>query len=361
MRQLSIDQFLEMAERNNPVIAAMLREKEMSNQNPTVMSLPELGKNAKALKKANYQLNESEAEKYCCAISYEVMDDPVIDPTTLQLAIDPNASEQFLNYHDVPRYERKSLEKLIGLDGTGKSPNTRIIFTAAQLVPDTALRSTIDTFVKRELEKYEALVTHHVFGELYFKLEKSDSGLEPYRMCVILKGQEIANTCIAISEKNFQFLSQHCDIRNIFDLEDFFSDKGYTCGIIKNEIEKYRRSLTHHVIGDLSFMIEPSYIKDWCLKQRISIIKNKKHLIAITFGNTDIAERILSAGGNIAQLKINLAGIPTFVAWIENAEAEVRQNQECANLRPSLSGMFGVQPTQMTRDVESRAIFSPLN
>ncbi len=317
-------------------------------------NLPTPGnKNAKTLKDARYQLTD-EDDKYCCALTYEIMNDPVIDPTTLIAGIDPSTNkpfinpskpEHFSNYHNVPRYERKSLEDLIGIDGVGKSPNTRLEFTAAGLMPDPALQSVINTFVNNIVEKYERSVTHHVFGELYFKIEESDSGLSSHKMRVILKNKVVNNTGMGIPQDTSQFLLSHCDVKNIFVLEDFFSGKGYTAEIIKQVIENYRKSLTHHVVGNLSFMIEPTYIKDGFLKQRISLVKNREIFLSVTFGNRDIAQYILSANGNLTQLKINLAGIPTFVMHIENAEAEIPQNQTCGN-SASPAGMFGTARTQ---------------
>ena len=92
---------------------------------------------------------------FTCAISLDVIDDPVIDPRTLNSAALTWLSASFAekaildcgNFKDVPRYDRKMIERLIGDDGIGTSPNTRLLFTAQELISDTALKSQIDLFM----------------------------------------------------------------------------------------------------------------------------------------------------------------------------------------------------------------------
>src|SRR3990167_4544995 len=82
-------------------------------------------------------------EHFYCAIMNEIMTDPVIDPHTLNpeavawlSASDAEKSTMPRgNFHEAPRYDRKTLEKLIDSEGVGNSPNTRLLFTASQLIP----------------------------------------------------------------------------------------------------------------------------------------------------------------------------------------------------------------------------------
>lgn len=59
MRNRNMDQQRRLAAIHAQVMAS-LRQDIANRQVATVMSLPRLGKNAEALKKANYQLNEVE-------------------------------------------------------------------------------------------------------------------------------------------------------------------------------------------------------------------------------------------------------------------------------------------------------------
>ena len=108
--------------------------------------------NAAVLKKLNVTAPD---DVFYCAIICEVMDDPVIDPTTLNttavawLAASPEEKTilDCGNFKDVSRYDRRSLVRSIN-NGVGKSPNTRLPFTEQQLIPDTELKSKIDLFMR---------------------------------------------------------------------------------------------------------------------------------------------------------------------------------------------------------------------
>lgn len=81
--------------------------------------------NADVLNKLNITMLDDD---FNCAITYEVMDDPVIDPRTLNPAalLWLNSSHQKKttsdcgNFKEVPRYDRSTLVKLINSnDSTG--------------------------------------------------------------------------------------------------------------------------------------------------------------------------------------------------------------------------------------------------
>lgn len=108
--------------------------------------------NAAVLEKLNVTAPD---DGFDCTITCEVMDDPVIDPTTLNKAavawLSASPEEKAIldcgNFKEVPRYDRRSLVRLINND-VGTSPNTRLPFTEQQLIPDTALKSKIDLFMR---------------------------------------------------------------------------------------------------------------------------------------------------------------------------------------------------------------------
>lgn len=91
----------------------LMPEKKMSNEE----------------KLSNTSSYDSISEDYRCAISGEVMDDPVYDP-------------EFPNNH---RCERQVLK--VWLDQYGTNPFTRSQLSAANLVSDVALKNQIDSFV----------------------------------------------------------------------------------------------------------------------------------------------------------------------------------------------------------------------
>ena len=108
--------------------------------------------NADVLEKRNVT---PPGDAFNCTLTYEVMNDPVIDPTTLNatalvwLAASPEekAILDCGNFKDAPRYDRRWLIELMN-DGVGTSPTTRLPFTKEQLIPDTELKAKIDRFMR---------------------------------------------------------------------------------------------------------------------------------------------------------------------------------------------------------------------
>lgn len=118
------------------------------------------------VKKIYDELPEEELQRYCCAITNELMTDPVIDPTTLRRTANSRSTTlftntldptQYINFHDVPRYDRATLERLMDCGGKIRSPQTRQIFTSEQLISDIQLKNKIDTLL---LQK-KTIQTHH--------------------------------------------------------------------------------------------------------------------------------------------------------------------------------------------------------
>lgn len=131
-------------------------------------------------------------EKYCCALTFKVIDNAVIDPTTLIVDIDPDTNEPFVNpskpehfknYNDVPRYDKTQLLKLQEFCSFNiKSPSTRRIFDSRQLIVDRKLQREIDRFVSTELYKNPSLrledfTRFHIVGDLYFEIRTQESPL----------------------------------------------------------------------------------------------------------------------------------------------------------------------------------------
>lgn len=121
------------------------------NKNTDNKKIPE-----EILKKIYDELSEKELTQYCCALTDELMTDPVIDPTTLRRTANSRPTTlftnifdptQYINFHDVPRYDRASLERLMDCDGKIRSPQTRKIFTSEQLISDIPLKNKIDTLL----------------------------------------------------------------------------------------------------------------------------------------------------------------------------------------------------------------------
>lgn len=122
-------------------------------ERPIAVPLPQNGKNSKTLSEIEgFDINDV-PEEFCCQLSGDIMDDPVIDPTTLNdtalLWLDtPESQKSALdrgNYDEAHRFERSWLERAIN-DKGGKSPMTRQDVEIA-LISDSKRKDEIDNFV----------------------------------------------------------------------------------------------------------------------------------------------------------------------------------------------------------------------
>ena len=129
---------------------------EIDSARAGIIRMNEENDNERALNRIeNFDFN-SIPPFFCCPLSMRIMVDPVIDPSTLIPDVNPNALAR--NYGDVARYERKWLERAIAINGI--SPTTRKAITATQLIPDTQLKSDIDSFITAQLGEYENRLQH---------------------------------------------------------------------------------------------------------------------------------------------------------------------------------------------------------
>ena len=87
------------------------------------------GKNAKTLSEISGFDSKTIPEIFCCAISTEIMDDPVYDPK-----------------HPQYKFDRKHIERWLA-NGSNNNPYTRTPLTKAQLVCDEDLKIRIQHFV----------------------------------------------------------------------------------------------------------------------------------------------------------------------------------------------------------------------
>ncbi len=149
---------------------------------------------------------------FCCPLSLQIMDDPVIDSTTLIPGVDPNKPAK--NYNDVARYDRKWLERAIATNG--KSPTTRQTITTP-LIADALLKSQIDAYVKAQVDAYESRVMHHVIGDLYFKIElrEQDASVTfTHNLTVIQNGRDVVETMLK-SEMVEKIIANIRDIKKL--------------------------------------------------------------------------------------------------------------------------------------------------
>ena len=214
---------------------------------------PMQNKHLLLLKKYNKTL-EKEQDHFCSAITMEVMENPVIDPTTLNAQAlvwlsAPAAEKSTLsrgNFDDVPRYDRKTLERLIGVDGKGKSPATRREFTAIQLIPDEKLKAEIDLFmqpfIEEESKEQGKQEIHHIVGDLFFKIVKLEKAFlygETHRFILVAHGDEIPKTSIALESAKIELIMSN--FQNIVELKKIFSEvlRGQTASEILRYIIRF--------------------------------------------------------------------------------------------------------------------------
>ena len=118
--------------------------------------LPQTGNNAKTLSEIPGFDTSSIPDEFRCHLSGDVMDDPVIDPTTLNAAattwVSAAESEKETldqgNYNEVPRFERTWLERAIA-EKDGDSPMTRQPIVTL-LISDSAMKVRIEDFVQSQ-------------------------------------------------------------------------------------------------------------------------------------------------------------------------------------------------------------------
>ncbi|OGT25945.1 MAG: hypothetical protein A3I77_01665 [Gammaproteobacteria bacterium RIFCSPLOWO2_02_FULL_42_14] len=124
--------------------------------------VPQTGKNAKTLSEIAGFDTSNIPDEFCCHLSGEIMDDPVIDPTTLNAAAltwisAPESEKETLdrgNFDEVPRFERKWLERAVS-DKDGDSPMTRQPIVTP-LISDSAtkgesIKKRIEDFVQSQV------------------------------------------------------------------------------------------------------------------------------------------------------------------------------------------------------------------
>ncbi|PIZ03463.1 MAG: hypothetical protein COY58_09255 [Gammaproteobacteria bacterium CG_4_10_14_0_8_um_filter_38_16] len=110
------------------------------------VQIPEEGVNAKALAELDGFDTTSIPSHFSCPLSGDIMDHPVIDPTTL------NASRT--NIDEAPRVERAWLERAIS-ESNGKSPFTRQP-VVSPLIPDAQRKTDIENFVQEQVSKHSS-------------------------------------------------------------------------------------------------------------------------------------------------------------------------------------------------------------
>jgi hypothetical protein len=108
------------------------------------VQIPEQGVNAKALSELDGFDTANIPSHFICHLSGDIMDNPVIDPTTL------NAGRN--NIDEVPRVERAWLERVIA-ESNGISPFTRQPIVSL-LIPDAQRKTDIENFVQEQFSRH---------------------------------------------------------------------------------------------------------------------------------------------------------------------------------------------------------------
>ncbi len=208
-------------------------------------------------------------EEYCCALTSEVMDVAVIDPTTLIVNIDPDTNEPFINpsepehfknYNDVPRYDKIQFSKLQELCSfTAKSPTTRLLFDSRQLILDKKLQRRIDRFVSTELYKNPGInlgyfTRHHIVGDLYFEIKKTSicfGGGETHSLVLIAHNREIRDIIFFIHDHVMTNIIKN--IGNLEEIKKIFKDmSGSGANNILECINKFEKAAADHLVSSAS-------------------------------------------------------------------------------------------------------------
>ena len=201
-------------------------------------------------------------DKYCCDLTAEAMNEAVIDPTTLIVDIDPDTNEPFINpsepqhfknYYDAPRYDKIQLLKLQEFCSFDvKSPSTRRMFDARQLIIDRKLQREIDRFVSTELYKHPNLslkdfTMHHIVGDLFFEIKKTSllPGGETHSIILIAKNREIKDSTFLINAHIM--LNIVTNIGNLIEIKKIFNEmKGPGAKNILDYINKFEKDATDY-------------------------------------------------------------------------------------------------------------------
>lgn len=306
--------------------------------------------NAWVLNKIKHVLPD-EKQNFCCSLTSEIMDDPVIDPTTLVVATDPDTLEpyanphmptHFKNYLTVPRYERYSLERLIDREGIGRSPTTRLIFTKDQLISDSDLISEIEDYICNELKSHNIRIS--IRSNLCFSMEKTPYDFNPaeesHILSVSVNNEVFQESYMLIHASTVLFILKNFE--NIHALINRFSF-GVTALSIKKILQSHM-TLIYPVVVNLFCQFEPYGIDSHGgYLFRLSLMKNNirwNKTIIIFESNANAIRDSLS---NIEQLENSLTLLrlssnkDTTVAFIRKFEELIQTETQLTQIQHSAS------------------------